>query len=69
MKVYVRESLYRGAMQLHPIQLQRPCCVEETQLRLALLQTPDNTHTHTETESHPSPETNCTTNFYFVGGN
>lgn len=44
--------LYHGRVQLHPIQLQRPCSVEETQLRLALLQPPGTPH---KNKSDPNP--------------
>lgn len=57
----VNEQHYHGSVQFHSVQLQCPCCVEETQLCLALLQPPGSAHTHTNTQSHATTGTKCTT--------
>lgn len=43
-----RRLFYRGSVQFNSIQLERPSCVEKTQLCLTLLQAPSKAQTHTQ---------------------
>lgn len=49
-KILHESLIYQGSMQLHSIQLQRPCCVKKTQLCLALFKPPGYTQAHTESD-------------------